>query len=129
MPSLPVSTLFIGLFALLQFPMTIMVGYRRAQTEIPFLDGDDVTLLRRMRAHGNFIETVPMVLLAMAFAEWNGMPHGWLWVGGLCLLAGRLLHAYWTLVHAWGVPRAFGMVLTFLPMLGFGGWSFYRGLA
>jgi len=65
MPPLPVSTLFVGLFALLQFPMTIMVGYRRAQTEIPFLDG------------------------------------------GSRLLAGRLLHAYRTLAHAWGVPRAF----------------------
>lgn len=129
MIALPVSTLFIGLFALLQVPMTIMVGYRRAQTEIPFLDGGDTTLLRRMRAHGNFTETVPMVLLAMAFAEAQGLPESWLWAGGLCLLAGRLLHAYWTLAHAWGGPRAVGMVLTFLPMLGFGGWAFVRGLA
>lgn len=129
MPALPVSTLFIGLFALLQVPMTIMVGYRRAQTEIPFLDGGDVTLLRRMRAHGNFVETVPMVLLAMTFAEWNGLSHGWPWAGGLCLLAGRLLHAYWTVVHAWGVPRALAMGLTFIPMLGFGGWTFIKGLA
>jgi uncharacterized protein len=129
MPALPVSTLFVGLFALLQVPMTLMVGYRRAQTEIPFLDGGDVTLLRRMRAHGNYIETVPMVLLAMAFAEGNGLPHGWLWAGGMSLLAGRLLHVYWTVAHAWGVPRALAMVLTFIPMLGFGGWTFFKGIA
>jgi hypothetical protein len=61
--------------------MTIVVGHRRAQTEIPFLDGGDVALLRRMRAHGNVIETVPMVLLAKGFAERNGLPQGRLGAG------------------------------------------------
>ncbi|MFM2118670.1 MAG: hypothetical protein RL722_138 [Pseudomonadota bacterium] len=127
MPPLPVTTLFVGLFALLQVPLTVMVGYRRAQTEIAFLDGGDVTLLRRMRAHGNFTETVPIVLLAMAFAEGSGLAPAWLWAGACCLLAGRLLHAYWTVRHAWGGPRALGMVMTFLPMLGFGGWALAQG--
>lgn len=74
MPALPVSTLFIGLFALLQFPMTIMVGYRRAQTEIPFLDGGDATLLRRMRAHGNFVLVDPGACLGRAARLRDG-PH------------------------------------------------------
>ncbi|MBN8505799.1 MAG: MAPEG family protein [Burkholderiales bacterium] len=127
-PQLPITVLFVGLFALIQVPLTMMVGWRRAQTVIPFLDGGDPTLLRRMRAHANFTETVPMVLLAMAMSEWTGLASVWLWAGGLCLLGGRALHAYWTLRHGWGTPRATGMLLTFAPMLGFGGWLLSRGL-
>lgn len=52
-----------------------------------------------------------------------------LWAGGLCLLAGRLLHADRTVVHAWGVPRTFARVRIVIPMLGFGGWTFFKGLA
>lgn len=44
----------IGVFVVLQISLTVMVGYRRARTGIQFLDGGDQTLLRRMRAHGNY---------------------------------------------------------------------------
>ena len=81
--SVPVTVLFVGLFALMQVPLTIMVGFRRAQTGIHFFDGGDQALLRRMRAHGNFTETVPIVLLAMAAAEIAAIPHWALWAGGL----------------------------------------------
>ncbi len=90
---LAVTITFIGIFALIQVPLTVMVGFRRLQTGIQFLDGGDLTLLRRMRAHANFTETVPIVLLAMAAAELSGVPDWALWSGGLSLLIGRLMHA------------------------------------
>ena len=80
--SIPITVLFVGLFALIQVPLTVMVGYRRVQTGIQFFDGGDQTLLRRMRAHGNYTETVPIVLLAMAAAEITGIPSWALWAGG-----------------------------------------------
>jgi uncharacterized protein len=114
--SLPVTMVFIALFALIQIPMTIAVGFRRLQSDIHFLDGGDQTLLRRMRAHANFTETVPISLIAMAAAELAGAPHLLLWVGGTALLLGRLTH-YETLVRAgWGNGRAIGMLLTMTPM-------------
>lgn len=128
LPSLAVTSVFVGLFALAFVPLTMAVGLRRAQTGIPFLDGGDATLLRRIRAQGNFVENVPLALLAMAAAEWQGLPGAWLWAGGACLLASRALHAYWTLRHGWGTPRASGMLLGFLPLLGFGAWALWRGL-
>src|SRR5712671_8150125 len=97
--SIPVTVFFVGLFALIQVPLTVMVGYRRVQTGIQFFDGGDQTLLRRMRAHGNFTETVPIVLLAMAAAEWRGAPAWLLVVGGCSLLCGRAMH-YVTLLHS-----------------------------
>ncbi len=124
--NLQVTTLFIGVFVLVQIPMTVMVGYRRAVTGIQFFDGGDQTLLRRMRAHGNYTETVPIVLLAMAAAELTGAPTWLLWGGGVSLLVGRLMHAAVLVLRGWGLPRAIGMILTFVPMLGFGAWCIWR---
>ena len=127
MNGIPISTLFIGTFAVLQIPLTVMVGYRRARTGIQFFDGGDQTLLRRMRAHGNYTETVPIVLLAMAAAELTGAPAWLLWAGGASLLVGRVMHAAILVLKGWGLPRAIGMILTFVPMLGFGVWCLSRG--
>jgi uncharacterized protein len=128
MNPVPISTLFVGVFAVIQVPLTVMVGYRRVTTGIQFLDGGDQTLLRRMRAHANYTETVPMVLLAMAAAEVSGAVPWALWLGGLSLLVGRLMHAAILVAKGWGLPRAIGMIMTFVPMLGFGGWSAWRAL-
>ena len=122
MNGIPISTVFIGILVLLQIPLTIMVGYRRVRTGIQFFDGGDQTLLRRMRAHGNYTETVPIVLLAMAAAEFTGAPAWLLWAGGSSLLVGRVMHAAILVLKGWGLPRAIGMILTFVPMLGFGIW-------
>jgi hypothetical protein len=120
---LPISTFFVGLFVLLQVPITIAVGLRRARTDIHFFDGGDVRLLRLMRAHGNFIETVPMTLLAMASVEMRGAP-AWLVVtGGCLLLLGRALHYATILGSGFGLGRALGMVLTLLTMATFGGFA------
>jgi uncharacterized membrane protein YecN with MAPEG domain len=117
MSSLPVTLVFIALFALLQIPMTVAVGLLRVRTDIHFMDGGNIPLLRRMRAHGNFTETVPISLLVMAAAELAGAPPLLLWAVGGSLLAGRLLH-YGTLVTSgFGVGRAIGMILTFVPLV------------
>lgn len=122
MPSITISITFIGIFVLLQIPLTVLVGYRRARTGIQFFDGGDQTLLRRMRAHGNYTETVPIVLVGMLAAELTGAPAWLLLTGGASLLVGRLMHAAILMLKGWGLPRAIGMILTFVPMLGFGLW-------
>jgi len=53
---------------------------RRVQTGIQFMDGGDQTLLRRMRAHANYTETIPIVLLAMAAAEVAQARSGCYWL-------------------------------------------------
>lgn len=129
MQSVHITVLFVGLFALIQIPLTILVGFRRVQTGIQFFDGGDQALLRRMRAHGNYTETVPIVLIAMAAAEVASMPQWALWAGGISLLVGRLMHAAILVTKGWGNPRAVGMILTFIPMAGFGGWCVFRAMA
>ena len=117
--TISITVLFVALLALVQFPMTVAVGLHRVKTNIHFMDGGDTDLMRRMRAHGNFTETVPITLLAMAAAEYAGAPAELLWTGGLVLLLGRALHYFTIRRYGWANGRAIGMALTFLPMAGF----------
>ncbi len=111
-----ITPLFVGILILLQIPFTFLVGVRRLKTNIMLLDGGDETLTRRMRAHGNFTETVPITLIAMAMAEMGGAPSLALWLGGSFLLVGRITHAATLLTNPKGNGRAIGMVLTVLAM-------------
>ena len=126
MPNLAITSLFIALFALMLIPLTGMVGYRRAQKNIHFLHGDDETLLRLIRAQGNFTETVPMALLAMAAAELCAMPAWALWVGGSALLGGRVMHAWAVARIGWTPARGYGMLLTLLALAWFGLWTLWQ---
>ena len=101
-----ITILFVGLMALIQIPMTFAVGLYRVKTDIHFLDGGDVEMLRRMRAHGNFTETVPITLLAMAAAELSGAPTLLIWAGGALLVAGRLLHYMTIRRFGWAIGRS-----------------------
>ena len=106
------TLLFAGACALLQCALTALVIVQRVRSKIDFLDGGDPTLLRRVRAHGNFSETAPMALLLMLLLELNGVAAAWLVMLGTALLLGRLLHAAGLL--GWGGHRArlAGMALT-----------------
>ncbi len=112
MPSVHLTLLFAGLCALMQCLLTALVIARRVQSGIDLMDGGDVVLSRRIRAHANFSETVPMALLLMLALELGGLPATWMWVFGLALLTGRLLHAGGLLMEGMAWSRFSGMVLT-----------------
>lgn len=118
---IPITTIATGAFALAQVPLTVLVSYMRGRTGIQFLDGGNDVLLRRIRAHANFTETVPITLLAMACAEFAGASPGALWRGAASLFLGRAIHVWAALDRrGWGLPRIVAMVLTFYAMAGFG---------
>ncbi|WP_299732181.1 MAPEG family protein [uncultured Tateyamaria sp.] len=106
-----------AIFVLLSIPMAILVGVHRAKTGILLLHGDDDALLRLIRAHGNFVEYVPLALLALAGAEIAGAAP-WLVAscGGVLILA-RLIHYFGLRASAESKGRAIGAGLTNLPML------------
>ncbi len=97
---------------MIQVVLTAFVIFRRARTGVDLLDGGDVILLRRIRAHGNFSETAPMALLLLALLEMKSLPVAWLWALGGGLLLGRVLHASSLLTNNAKWNRRGGMVLT-----------------
>lgn len=82
------SLYFAAIFGVLHVLFTMRVGLYRANHKISLGDGGDKVLLKRIRAHGNFTENVPIGLLLLLFNELNGLAEQWLLVlGGLFLLA------------------------------------------
>jgi uncharacterized protein len=112
MSSLHITLLFAGLCALLQCLLTALVIRQRITAGVNLLDGGDEPLLRRIRAHGNFVETAPMALLLLALLELRGLGAAWLWGIGICLVLGRLFHLAGILNKQAMWSRLVGMVLT-----------------
>lgn len=94
-PSLPVTTLA-ALFAALG---TIVLALRVTRLRLRLRQGlgegrqADDRLLRAVRAHGNFVENVPLALILLALAELQVGALASVWVAGGALVLGRLLHA------------------------------------
>ena len=125
---LVISPLFVALLVVIQFGLTAFVGAYRVKSGIDFLDGGDVTMTRRMRAHGNFTETIPIALIAMILAELSGAPAMLLWGGGAALVLGRLIHVHAIVTRGMAPGRGIGMAMTFLAMFCFAGflaWHFW----
>lgn len=112
-----ITLLFIALFVLISVPMSISVGLRRVETGVMLLHGDDEDLLRRMRAHGNFTEYVPLALLGLAGVELVDAPAWLVFACGGTLLAARLIHYAGLRTSPDNVGRLIGAALTSLTML------------
>lgn len=91
---------------------------RFTQKLITTKDADDGVLQRKIRAHGNFIEYVPLALLLIVALELMAAPVGLVWALGTALTVGRIAHA-WGVVATYGpsIGRAMGFFLTWLVYL------------
>lgn len=74
---------------------------------------ENLKLARAIRAHGNFIEYAPMVLILMAMHEFRSGPVTALWVFGSMLILARVVHALGISREPENLKlRVVGMVLT-----------------
>lgn len=83
-------------------------------------ESDDGVLQRTIRAHGNFIEYVPLGLLFLVALEFMQAFTGLLWLLGATLLVSRIFHA-WGVIETYGPSpkRAIGFFGTwFVYMIG-----------
>ena len=89
---MPVFFVCAGLLGLLAVSLTISVGRLRMQKKIYLGDGGDPAMLAAIRAHGNFMEYVPLCLALIYFAsDYYGY---WpIAIVSLVLLLSRVLHA------------------------------------
>ena len=92
-----ISLALAAVFGLLHVIFTLRVGNYRFKSKISLGDGGDLELRNRVRAHGNFIENVPIALLLIFLNDLDGAQNSTLVVMGSILLASRLTH-YLTIV-------------------------------
>jgi uncharacterized membrane protein YecN with MAPEG domain len=89
---MPVFFVCAGLLGLLAVSLTVSVGRLRMQKKIYLGDGGDPEMLSAIRAHGNFMEYVPLCLALIYFASdyYGYWPVA---IASLVLLISRVLHA------------------------------------
>jgi len=90
----PITALFAGLLAPLYILLALRVSAARRSAKVALGDGGDKDLARRKRVHANFAEYTPFALVLMGLAESLRASPTTLYAAGVCLLAGRLLHAF-----------------------------------
>ena len=113
-----VLPLYAALFSLLFVTLSVRTLRLRRTLRIAIGDSGNETMLRAMRVHSNFAEYVPFSLLLILLVEMQAAPPVLVHALCLCLLVGRLSHAF-------GVSklkenyryRAVGMVLTFTTLV------------
>lgn len=116
---MPITMHYAGALALIFLVLSIRVIQGRAGKGRPSLgDGGDKGMLRRIRAHGNFAEYVPLIVIMMGLLESSGASPMTLHGLGGALLVARLAHGY-TFAYLDDFPpgRMLGASLTLLVLL------------
>ena len=110
---MPITLFYAGLLGLWFLVLSVRVILGRRSGKVNLGDGGNESLLRRIRAHGNFAEYVPFILILMGALESTGV-QGWLLhIVGAPLLLGRLLHGYaFSFTAQFMLGRVAGTVLT-----------------
>ncbi len=125
-----ITLLFASLHVLLMLALAARVVMHRRTHRIGIGHGGDKDLARKVRAHGNFIEYVPVALLMLGLLELSGLGAAWLWGLGGALLLARALHAYGLSRHAGVSPgRFWGVILTWVVLLAMSGMGVGMALA
>ena len=111
-PDISISLALAAVFGFLHVIFTLRVGSYRFRNKISLGDGGDHELRNRVRAHGNFIENVPIALLLILLNDLDGAQDKTLIVMGSILLASRVTH-YLTIA-----TRGLPVILRPLSMIG-----------
>ncbi|GGA69266.1 glutathione S-transferase [Arenimonas soli] len=113
-----ITLLYAALCTLFILGLAIRVMLARGRLKVGLGDGGHGELNRRVRAHSNAVEYVPLALILLGGMELNGYPDWLVHTFGATLVVSRLLHA-WGLAVSEGrsAGRFWGTLLTLLLMV------------
>jgi len=115
---LPVTLAAAGAAALINLWLAIRIGRIRTTEKILLGDGANPALVAGMRAHANFVEYTPFVLILLALIELATGTTIWLWAIAAVYLLGRLAHGIGMTQSSPSRFRMIGTIVTFLTLLG-----------
>ena len=116
-----ITGFYLGILALLYVVLGLQVSRLRRGNRVVFGDGDNIKLRSAIRAHGNFAEYVPVIVLLVAILEMSGMPTARVHLLMGMLLVARLLHPLGMYVGPrtmqFRICRVGGILLTLIVLL------------
>ena len=117
-----ITGFYLGILALLYVVLGLQVSRLRRGHRVLFGDGDNIKLRSAIRAHANFAEYVPIIVLMVAMLEMSGMPALRVHLLMGALLVARLLHPLGMYVGPrtlqFQICRVGGILLTLMVMAG-----------
>ncbi|MGY8662527.1 MAPEG family protein [Bradyrhizobium sp. UFLA05-109] len=116
MAVLPITSIFAAAFAVSLVALSFPISLRRAKVGQMVGDSTDETLLRRIRAQGNFIEYVPLGVISLGLVEAHAAPTWAVVAIGAALALGRLLHLI-GMLGGLAPVRGFGMLFTYAALV------------
>ncbi|OSQ39781.1 MAPEG family protein [Thalassospira mesophila] len=117
-PAIPATLFLTAIFAVMLTVLSLLVSLQRRSAKIGTGDGDNIVLRRRIRAHGNFIENAPLLVLVCAVLEISATASSaTIWALAVAFMVARLLHALGVLKIPVVGSQAVGMVLQHVAIL------------
>lgn len=117
---LPTTLCMAAAASILAAWLMIRVGKVRLGENVLIGDGGNDAVTRRMRAHANFVENTPFVLILVAAIEFAGKGDPWLPIVAALFIIGRVAHAFGMDGGALEKGRLIGTLITLLSHLGLG---------
>ena len=121
-----ITALYASILGLFWFVLTFWVILGRWKYGVSLGDGQERDLNRRIRAHANFVETVPLALILLWCVETHAFHKTLCHVFGIGLCASRILHAAGMLFpkRTTNILRQIGMGTTMTVMTSAALWLF-----
>jgi uncharacterized membrane protein YecN with MAPEG domain len=117
---LPITLTIAGAAALINVWLAWRVGQRRISERVAMGDGGNAKLIARMRAHANYVEFTPFVVVLIGLIELAAGTTLWLWAAGAAYLLARIAHAIGMDRPAPNPFRMAGILVTLLVLTGLG---------
>ena len=118
--TLQITLTMAGAAAILHVWLSLRVSRLRRPLKIGVGDGGNEVLLRRIRAHGNFAETVPLFLILLGLLEFATGGSLWLWGAAIAFILARLLHVFGMDRPGANWMRVSGVSISWAMLLGLG---------
>lgn len=116
-----VSLVLAGALALLNLWLSFRVGKVRGTEKVSVGDGGNERVIRRMRAHANFVENAWVVLALVLVIELSLGTSVWLWAAAALFVLARIGHGLG--MDGWMPGRMGGTMITMALQLVLGIWA------
>ena len=120
---LSISLTTAAALALLLIWLSVRVSMARRALKIDVGDGGNPAMLRRIRAHGNFVENAPFLMALLIPMELVGANPMFLWAAAITFIVARLLHPFGLDRGGVNWMRAAGTGLTLLVLAALAVWA------
>ena len=124
---LPITLTIAGAAAILHIWLAARVSRLRRLFKIGVGDSGNEALLRRIRAHGNYVENMPLFLILLGFVELAGGDQRVLWAAAIAFILARICHAFGMDGPTKFRLRVIGMAVSTLALIVLAGYAIFIG--